>query len=117
MEGAQVQDTNNKWFNNPQFRITVKKKTNIILSVMQEDEKISKRDYIPINFLVVRIKSRKDRLWEVNKDDIVMMANDGTTPNKGQREITKNCTLTPEHDKKPVHYMIIPNTDINKFTK
>ena len=50
---------------------------------MQEDEKISKRDYIPINFLVVRIKSRKDRLWEVNKDDIVMMANDGTTPNKG----------------------------------
>ena len=30
-----------------------------------------------------------------------------------QREITKTCILTPEHDKKPVHYMIIPNTDVN----
>ena len=29
----------------------------------------------------------------------------------GQREITKNCVLLPEHDKKPVHYMIIPNTE------
>ena len=47
----------------------VKKKCNIIMSVMQEDEKISKRDYIPINFLVVRIRSKKDRLWEINKDD------------------------------------------------
>lgn len=82
------------------------------MSVMQEDEKISKRDYIPINFLVVRIKTKKDRLWEINKDDIVLQAIDGqATNNKGQREITKNCILTPEHDKKPVHYMIIPNTE------
>lgn len=41
------------------------------------------------------------------------MANDGSTPNKGQREITKTCQLTPEYEKKPVHYMIIPNTEIN----
>ena len=39
---------------------------------MQEDEKISGKDYIPINFLVVRIRSKKDRLWEINKDDIVL---------------------------------------------
>lgn len=69
---AVPQDTNNKWFNNPQFRVTVERKCNIIMSVMQEDEKISKRDYIPINFLVVRIRSKKDRLWEINKDDIVL---------------------------------------------
>ena len=42
------------------------------MSVMQEDEKISKRDYIPIYFMVVRIRSKKDRLWEINKDDIVL---------------------------------------------
>jgi hypothetical protein len=79
---------------------------------MQEDEKISKREYIPINFMVVRVKSKKDRLWEVHRDDIVLQANDGKTENKGQREITKNCVLTPEHDKKPVHYMIIPNAEV-----
>ena len=81
------------------------------MSVMQEDEKISKRDYIPINFMVVRVRSRRDRLWEVNADDIVLQATDGMTNNKGQREITKNCVLTPEYEKKPVHYMIIPNTE------
>lgn len=44
---------------------------------MQEDEKISKRPYIPVNFLVVRTKSKRDRLWEVDKDDIVMEAGVG----------------------------------------
>ena len=53
------------------------------MSVMQEDEKISKRDYIPINFLVVRIRSKKDRLWEINKDDIVLQAIDGSANTKG----------------------------------
>lgn len=80
---------------------------------MQEDEKISKREYIPINFLVVRIKSKRDRLWEINKDDILLEAVKHEEENKGQRELTRNCVLTPEFEKKPVHYMIIPNTDIN----
>jgi len=29
----------------------------------------------------------------------------------GAREITKSVWLTPEHEKKPCHYMIIPNTE------
>jgi hypothetical protein len=41
---------------------------------MQEDEKISKRPYIPVNFLVVRVKSKKERLWEINKNEIVLDA-------------------------------------------
>jgi hypothetical protein len=41
---------------------------------MQEDEKMTKRPYIPVNFLVVRTKSKRDRLWEVNRDDIVLEA-------------------------------------------
>jgi hypothetical protein len=41
---------------------------------MQEDEKVSKRPYIPVNFLVVRVKSKRDRLWEIKKEDIVMEA-------------------------------------------
>jgi hypothetical protein len=70
-------DTNDRWFNNPQYRITVLKRTNIIFSLMQEDEKISKRPYIPVNFLVVRVKSKRERLWEVDKDDIVLEAGEG----------------------------------------
>ena len=56
-------DTNDRWFNNPQYRITVTKKTNMIFSLMQEDEKISKKPYIPVNFLVVRVKSKRCLLY------------------------------------------------------
>lgn len=78
---------------------------------MQEDEKISKRGYIPVNFLVVRVKSKRDRLWEINKNDIVLEAASDGKFRFGQREITQTLTLLPEYDKKPVHYMIIPNTE------
>ena len=43
---------------------------------MQEDEKISKRPYM--NFLVVRVKSKRDRLWEINKSDILLEASEGS---------------------------------------
>lgn len=59
---------------------------------MQEDEKISKRPYIPVNFLVVRVKSKRERLWEVDKDDVVLEAAEGIQRFE-QREITKTCWL------------------------
>jgi calpain len=113
----QKSDTNDRWFNNPQYRVSVTKKTNIILSLMQEDEKISKRGYIPVNFLVVRVKSKRDRLWEINKSDIVLEAAADGKSRFGQREITQTLTLLPEHEKKPVHYMIIPNTEQSQNKK
>ena len=76
-EGAK-NDTNDRWFNNPQFRISVTKRTSLIMSLMQEDEKVSKKAYIPVNFLVVRVKSKRDRLWEVKKSDIVLEAAAGS---------------------------------------
>ena len=78
---------------------------------MQEDEKISKRPYIPVNFMVVRVKSRRDRLWEVDRDDIVLQAAEGGQRFE-QREITKTIWLSPIHDKKNVHYIIVPNTEL-----
>ena len=47
-------DSNDKWFNNPQYRITISKPTRVFISLMQPDDRISKRGYIPCNFLVVR---------------------------------------------------------------
>ncbi len=82
-------DTNDKWFNNPQYRLSVTKKTNVIISLMQEDFNISKRPIIPVNFLVVRVKSKRDRLWEVEKDDVVLEAARGGSPVE-QRELTRS---------------------------
>ena len=79
-------DTNDKWFNNPQFRLSVSKKTQVYISLMQEDETISKRPYIPVNFLLVRVYSKYQRLWEVDKDDVVIEAGEGSQ-RFSQREI------------------------------
>jgi len=57
--------------------LSVSKKTQVIISLMQEDEKTSNKQYIPVNFIVVRTKSKKDRLWEVEKNDIVLEAAEG----------------------------------------
>jgi len=108
--GHTSNDTNDKWFNNPQYRLTVHKKTQIIISLMQEDEKIAKKPYIPVNFLVVRVKSKRDRLWELDKDDIVVEASDDGQ-RFAQREIAKTIWLHPQHEKKNVHYIIVPNTE------
>jgi len=70
-------DTDDKWFNNPQYRLSVNKKTQVIISLMQEDIALTGKQYIPVNFLVVRVKSKRDRLWEVDKDDIVYEAASG----------------------------------------
>jgi len=66
--------------------------------------------------MVVRIKSKRDRLWEVKRADVVLEANEGSQ-RFGQREITKTLVLYPEHDKKPCHYMIIPNTEASQNKK
>lgn len=70
-------DTDDKWFNNPQYRLTVYKKTQVIISLMQEDVNITKKPYIPVNFIVVRVKSKRDRLWQVDRENIVLEAATG----------------------------------------
>ena len=37
------------------------------------------KQYIPVNFMVVRVKSKRDRLWEVKKEDIVLEASKGSS--------------------------------------
>ena len=34
-----------------------------------------------------------------------------------QRELTRSIQLVPIHDKKPVHYIIIPNTELDGKSK
>jgi hypothetical protein len=45
---------------------------------MQSDEKITRLSYIPVNFLVVRVKNKRDRLWQIeSRSNIVIEAADG----------------------------------------
>lgn len=68
-------NTDARWFNNPQFRIKVNRKAKLTISLMQEDTKISKKDYLPCNFMVIRTNDRKNRIWERPKvEDILIEA-------------------------------------------
>lgn len=82
---------------------------------MQEDvntqyTKANPNPYVAVNFMVVRVKSKKDRLWEVSKDDIILQAAKGAQ-RLPQREITETVVLTPEIGGKHYHYIIVPNVE------
>ena len=105
-------DANNKWLDNTQFRSSVTKKTQVYISLMQEDEKISKKPYIPVNFLVVRVYSKRQRLWEVDKDDVVVEA---AKEAQGfyREKAWVAWWLQPIYQKNPAHYIIVPNTEVD----
>lgn len=46
-------DSDERWFNNVQFRVKVFKDTKIYINLMQENEKLSRVPYIKTNFMVI----------------------------------------------------------------
>lgn len=102
-------DTDDKWFNNPQFRIKIFKETKMYISLMLEDQKLSKQNYVKCDFMVIHNKVKNNRIWErPENQDIVIQAN----PNENieaQREITQYITLKRFEGKNFGYYMIIPN--------
>jgi hypothetical protein len=104
-------DSDDKWFNNPQYRVTVTRRTQIFISLMQADEKLSKKPYLPVNFLVLKAKDKKNRIWEKDKNDVVLEAATGLQ-RLAQREITKETFLEPPEGRKAAHFVIIPNLEI-----
>ena len=104
-------DSDDKWFNNPQYRITIRKKTNIFISLMQADQRLTGRAYLPCNFLVIKTNDKRNRIWEKDKDDIIDSAADGLQ-RFAQREITRDLILEPPEGKKEAHYVIIPNLEV-----
>lgn len=57
-------ESDDRWFNNPQFRVKVTKDTKIYMSLMLEDEKISGQPYVSCGFMIAATKSRTERFWE-----------------------------------------------------
>lgn len=67
-------DTDDKWFNNPQYRIKVSKRTTVIISLMQEDKRYAdaKNKFVSTNFIVVRCAGRNTRIWEMPEDKQIL---------------------------------------------
>lgn len=105
-------DSDDRWFNNPQFRIKVEKETKLYINLMQEDEKLCKSNYIKCNFMIVANHARKNRIWErpAAEDIIAEAVNKSNFENPPAREITHQVVLKKFEGKPYGYYMIIPNT-------
>lgn len=106
-------ESDDRWFNNPQFRLKVTKDTRLYVSLMLEDEKVSGQPYVGCGFMVAAAKSRTERFWERPADsDIVAEVNyHGLLPL--QREVTQMLVLR-KGEKSPGTYLIIPNINDTK---
>lgn len=86
-------ESDDRWFNNPQYRIKVTKDTKLYISLMQEDEKITGQPYAPVSFMIATTKSKTERIWERPADaDIVAEVNANGAINNS-RELTYFLTL------------------------
>jgi len=106
-------DSDERWFNNPQFRLKVTKTTNLYISLMQFDEKTSKLPYIKVAFMVINNKAKKHRVWErpLSADIVCESSSD-----VGIRELTCNVTLKKEENK-PYTYFVIMSASTISFSK
>lgn len=68
-------DTDDRWFNNPQYRIKVTKRTTTIISLMQEDKRATdgKTKFVAVNFIVVRCAGRNTRIWEMPEEKQIIV--------------------------------------------
>lgn len=82
-----LQESDDRWFLNPQYKIELKPKSKLIISLMQEDEKLSLNPYEPVNFLIMLSSGKYSRVWDIKDENIVKRAVVNTTDQEPCREI------------------------------
>ena len=81
-----IEDTEDRWFLNPQYKIEIIPGTRMIISLMQQDKKLDDDKYLKTCFYLIYCKGRYSRVWELDEDKIIKKAED--EPNqKAKREI------------------------------
>ena len=69
-----IEDTEEAFFLNPQYKIEVKPNTKLIISLIQKDRKTSESEYIHTNFIVLYTKGRYSRVWDILDTNIIKRA-------------------------------------------
>ena len=79
-------ESDDRWFLNPQYKIELKPKTKLIISLMQEDEKLSQNPYQTCNFIIMLCSGKYTRVWDIKKENIIKKALN-TAEKEANREI------------------------------
>ncbi len=71
-----INDTEDRWFLNPQYKLEIKPGTKLIISLMQEDERVSHNPYQRCNFIIILTRSKYSRVWDPKEDYIIKKASE-----------------------------------------
>ena len=101
------------WFNNPQYKLTVKKKCELLVDLMQDDKRMTMgkdAENFAIDFVVIKKPLNfSTRVWEEDPSEIVGSASGSNFANRfPQREVSKgSIKLSPKHI-----YFVVPYTAV-----
>ena len=83
-------ESDDRWFLNPQYKIEIKPNTKLIISLMQEDEKLSNLSYQNCNFIIMLCSGKYSRVWDVKDENIIKRAiNTDGQPNQSREILTQ----------------------------
>jgi calpain len=69
-----IKDSDDRWFLNPQYKLEIKPKTKLIISMIQEDDKLSGKSYQPYNFIILLCSGKYSRVWDIKKENVIKKA-------------------------------------------
>ena len=89
-------DSDDSWFNNPQYRVRVDKKTKLYISLVQHDNTSegNPTHYTPVDFYLVKNPTGKQRVWEFPKPENVIIHANETEDEPYKPKETANLNLT-----------------------
>ena len=87
-----IQDTEDRFFLNPQYKIEITPGTRLNISLMQEDKKIQDNNYLSVAFLLIYCKGRFSRVWEIKEENIIRKAVSEIEVPEGQEKKNKRET-------------------------
>ena len=80
-----IEDTEDRWFLNPQYKIEFGPGTRMIISLMQQDKKLDDDNYLKCQFYLIYCRGRYSRVWDIDEDKIIKKTNNDAE--KSNREI------------------------------
>ena len=89
-----IQDTEDRFFLNPQYKIEITPGTRLNISLMQEDKKIQENNYLSVAFLLIYCKGRYSRVWEIKEENIIKKAiSEIEVPEGGEKKNKRETTI------------------------
>ena len=93
-----IQDTEDRFFLNPQYKIEITPGTRLNISLMQEDKKIQENNYLSVAFLLIYCKGRYSRVWEIKEENIIRKAvSEIPVPEGSEKKNKRETTISLDY--------------------